>query len=162
MTNPHQPVKTHSGKGWEATKPGDESTAERRRIPRVSSSLVPRESIAGDALTLVISIMTFLVCITFGAVTLVKDTASSWQNDIAREITIQIRPLDGVDMNEMLQAAKSIAENSAGILSVSIIDEETTARLLEPWLGKGLNLKDLPVPRLLSITGWMAARALIS
>lgn len=115
------------------------------------SSIVPRENVASNALTLVIGIMTFLVCVTFGAVTLVNDTAVSWQNDIAREVTIQIRPLDGIDMNEALATAKEIALQSEGIADVTILNEEATARLLEPWLGSGLNLDDLPIPRLISI-----------
>ncbi len=116
-----------------------------------AASIVPRESIARSALVLVIGIMTFLVCITFGAVTLVSNTASSWQNDIAREVTIQIRPDKDLDMNKALAMAKEIATNAEGVASVSILDEETTLRLLEPWLGTGLTLDELPIPRLLSI-----------
>lgn len=116
-----------------------------------TTSIVPRETIASNALTLVIGIMTFLVCITFGAVSLVSDTASAWKNDIAREITIQIRPEDGINMQEALIKAQDIANGVKGISSVTIIDEEETARLLEPWLGTGLSLDDLPVPRLLSV-----------
>lgn len=116
-----------------------------------ANSIVPRDSIAGNSLTLVIGIMTFLVCITFGAVSLISDTASAWKNDIAREVTIQIRPADEIDMEAALARAKEIASGFKGISSVSIIDEEETARLLEPWLGAGLSLDDLPVPRLLSV-----------
>ena len=95
--------------------------------------------------------MTFLLCLTFGAVSLVSDTASSWKNDIAREVTIQIRPIDGLDMENALNKAKEIAEVAVGISSVTIINEEETARLLEPWLGSGLSLDELPIPRLLSV-----------
>ncbi len=116
-----------------------------------TASIVPRESIAGTALVLVIGIMTFLVCVTFGAVTLVSDTASSWQNDIAREVTIQIRPENGLNMDEALATAKDIASKAEGVAGVSILDEEATLRLLEPWLGAGLSLDELPIPRLLSV-----------
>ncbi len=34
----------------------------------------------------------------------------------------------------------------------AIIDKEATARLLEPWLGSGLNIDELPVPRLVVVT----------
>lgn len=95
--------------------------------------------------------MTFLLCLTFGAVSLVSDTASAWKNDIAREVTIQIRPGDGLDMQQALLTAQEIAGRVEGIASVKIIDEEETARLLEPWLGAGLSLDELPVPRLLSV-----------
>ena len=120
-------------------------------LPDKSASIVPRESVASNALTLVIAIMTFLVCVTYGAVMLVRDTAVSWQSDIAREITIQILPVDGEDMEKSLRLARKIAEQSAGVANATIIDREATARLLEPWLGTGLDLDDLPVPRLESV-----------
>ena len=130
---------------------GNASPVQTRRSSSHTTSIVPRETIAGNALTLVIGIMTFLVCITFGAVSLVSDTASAWKNDIAREITIQIRPEDGINMEDALIKAQEIASQMKGISSVTIIDEEETARLLEPWLGAGLSLDELPVPRLLSV-----------
>ena len=46
--------------------------------------------------------MTFLSCLTLGAVTLVRDTASVWENQISREATIQIKPADGLDMEAAL------------------------------------------------------------
>ncbi len=70
--------------------------------------IVPAQNIAGRALVLVIAIMTFLSCLTFGAVTLVRDTASVWENQISREATIQIKPVDGLDMEAAL--APSLAD----------------------------------------------------
>lgn len=119
--------------------------------PVATAPIVPRENISSQALTLVIAIMTFLVCATFGAVTMVSETASAWQSDIAREVTIQIRPLEGVDMEAALLSAKQIAEQNKGIARVEIVDVEATARLLEPWLGTGLSLDQLPIPRLISV-----------
>ncbi|TGV96393.1 ABC transporter permease, partial [Mesorhizobium sp. M2E.F.Ca.ET.154.01.1.1] len=52
-----------------------ETTATVRRVQRRTAPIVPAQNIAGRALVLVIAIMTFLSCLTFGAVTLVRDTA---------------------------------------------------------------------------------------
>ncbi|MGE0502446.1 MAG: cell division protein FtsX [Rhizobiaceae bacterium] len=114
--------------------------------------IVPQESVAGRALVLVIAIMTFLSCLTLGAVTLVNDTASVWQSQIAREATVQIKPVDGIDMDSALQAAHTVVTGFAGVAAARIVDREATARLLEPWLGSGINLDELPVPRLVVIT----------
>ena len=81
----------------------DAETAEARpRAQRKMAPIVPAQNIAGRALVIVIAIMTFLSCLTFGAVTLVRDTASVWENQIAREATIQIKPADGLDMEAAL------------------------------------------------------------
>jgi len=114
-------------------------------------SIVPRSSVASTALTLVIAIMAFLASLTLGSVSLVNDTARGWQSDIAREVTIQVRPLDGVDIEESLIKARQIAGSFAGVTSVTVVDEAATKRLLEPWLGAGLDLEELPVPRLVSV-----------
>ena len=115
-------------------------------------SIVPRGSVASSALTLVIGIMSFLASLTLGAVSLVNDTAQGWQSDIAREVTIQVRPVDGLAIEDALILVRQIAGKAQGVTSVSEIDEAAMGRLLEPWLGSGLDIKELPVPRLVTVT----------
>lgn len=120
----------------------------RRRV----AAIVPEQNVAGRALILVIAIMTFLSCLTLGAVTLVRDRAGVWENQIAREATIQIKPADGLDMEAALQTAARIASGFQGVKATQIVDRAATARLLEPWLGSGLDIDELPVPRLVMVT----------
>lgn len=115
-------------------------------------SIVPRSSVSGSTLTLVVAIMAFLASLTLGAVWTVNDTARSWQNDVSREVTIQVRPVDGVDLDAALISARQIAGGYAGVLSVDVVDNAAMETLLEPWLGGGLDLAELPVPRLVSVT----------
>ena len=119
---------------------------------RKPMAIVPPQNVAGNALVLVIAIMTFLSCLTLGAVTLVRDTAATWQSEIAREATIQIRPAEGFDMDAALAQAADIARGFPGVRAATVVDDAATARLLEPWLGSGFDLDELPVPRLVTIT----------
>ena len=119
---------------------------------RSGRNIVPRESIAGNALVFVIAIMAFLACLTLGAVSMINTTASKWQSDISREITIQIKPLENLDMENAIRTASRIALSYEGVAKVTALDNEATARLLEPWLGSGLELDELPVPRLLTVS----------
>ncbi|MFE0016776.1 cell division protein FtsX [Mesorhizobium sp. NPDC059054] len=123
-----------------------------QRAQRKMAPIVPAQNIAGRALVFVIAIMTFLSCLTFGAVTLVRGTAAVWENQISREATIQIKPVDGVDMEAALASAAGIAAKFPGVKATSIVDRDATARLLAPWLGSGLNIDELPVPRLVVVT----------
>lgn len=124
----------------------------KRRKRQGPTPIVPDGSVTGTALVIVIAIMTFLACLTLGGVTLVKASAAAWQSQIAREATIQIRPVDGQDMDKALEQASSIALGFAGVKDTHIVDKAETARLLEPWLGSGLNIDELPVPRLVVVT----------
>ena len=113
---------------------------------------MPEQNVVGRALVFVIAIMTFLSCLTLGAVTLVRDTASIWEAQISREATIQIKPVEGLDMEAALDGAARIAMGFAGVKDARIVDRAATARLLEPWLGTGLDIDQLPVPRLVIVT----------
>ncbi len=119
---------------------------------RPTAPILPPSNIQGNALMVVIAIMAFLACLTLGAVSMVRATAASWQSQISREITIQIKPEEGLDMDAALRKARDLALTFVGTREGTIMDDSATARLLEPWLGAGLNLDDLPVPRLVIIT----------
>ena len=119
---------------------------------RPMGPIVPPTNIQSNALAVVIAIMAFLACLTLGGVSMVRATAASWQSQISREITIQIKPDDNLDMEAALNKARDIAMSFVGTRSGQIMDDAATARLLEPWLGPNLDLKELPVPRLVVIT----------
>ncbi|NTF34156.1 cell division protein FtsX [Rhizobium skierniewicense] len=119
---------------------------------RPMAPILPPSNIQGNALIVVIAIMAFLACLTLGAVSMVRTTATSWQSQISREITIQIKPEEGLDMDAALTKARNLALGFVGTREGTVMDEAATARLLEPWLGAGLDLSELPVPRLVIIT----------
>jgi len=122
-----------------------------RLVARRPNQLVPENTVAGNALTIVIAIMSFLACLTLGAVTLVRDASRDWQLDVQREITIQVRPIDGVDTDGAAAKAADIARGTPGVTGADVLDDAENARLLEPWLGSGLELADLPIPRLIVV-----------
>src|SRR4030081_197021 len=125
---------------------------ERPQVPvraRTLSPIVPRASISGRALIAVGAIMTFLASITTGAVLLVSASAAEWQSDVASEITIQVRPLTGRDIERDAVAVAEVLRLQPGIVEVRPFTKAESAKLLEPWLGSGLSLDDLPVPRVI-------------
>src|SRR5215471_12066430 len=119
--------------------------------PSGHRSIVPRDTIAGRALIAVIAIMTFLAALTLGAVVLIRATAIDWQSEVAREVTIQVRPAPGRDIEADVKTAADVAAAQPGVAGVRAYSKAETARLLEPWLGTGLTFEDLPVPRLIVV-----------
>ena len=119
--------------------------------------ILPARSITGRALMLVVIIMTFLAGLTAGAVHLIADASADWSREIAREVTIQVRPLTGRDIEADVNTVAELARATRGIAGVRIFTREEGEKLLEPWLGAGLDLAELPVPRLvvLSLSGEM-------
>jgi cell division transport system permease protein len=113
------------------------------------SPIVPRATISGRALIAVVAIMTFLASITTGAVLLVRAAAVEWQSDIESEVTIQVRPAQGRDLERDVRTVLETVRGTPGILDVRAFTDQESGRLLEPWLGTGLSLNDLPVPRVI-------------
>src|SRR5437899_5037553 len=125
---------------------------ERPQVParaRNMSPIVPRASIAGRALVAVVAIMTFLASITTGTVLLVSASAAEWQSEVASEITIQVRPMAGRDIDRDVAAVAEAMRAQRGIVEIRPFSKEESTKLLEPWLGSGLSRDDLPVPRVI-------------
>lgn len=125
---------------------------ERPQVParaRNLSPIVPRASISGRALVAVVAIMTFLASVTTGTVLLVSASAAEWQSDVASEITIQVRPAAGRDLDTDAAAVAQAMRTQPGIIEVRPFTKQESAKLLEPWLGSGFSLDDLPVPRVI-------------
>ncbi len=147
--------------GTSASSASDAPDPGRRRSKKVANDaarplkrdmpLVPADTIAGRALITVIAIMTFLAALTAGIALLVAGAAADWQTDIAREMTIQVRPMPGADLDAMAQAATAIARATPGVAAADAYTKAASEALLQPWLGSGLDLADLPVPRLIVV-----------
>jgi cell division transport system permease protein len=125
---------------------------ERPQLParaRNMSPIVPRGSIAGTALVAVVAIMTFLASITTGTVLLVSASAAEWQSEVASEITVQVRPATGRDIDKDAATVAEAVRAQSGIVDIRAFTREESASLLEPWLGSGLSLDELPIPRVI-------------
>jgi len=84
-------------------------------------------------------------------VMLIVSAASDWQADVGREVTIQVRPAPGRDLEADVRKAADIARATPGVADVRAFTKQESAQLVEPWLGGGLSLDDLPIPRLIVV-----------
>ncbi len=116
-----------------------------------SAAIVPPGSVTGRSLTLVVSIMCFLACLTAGSVYMINKSASAWLRDIASEATVQIEPRDGVNTDRLTKDVVAYLLQQPGIRSVNPMGIDETVALIEPWLGTSDALKALPLPRLVAI-----------
>ncbi len=125
--------------------------ARRSQQQNVTAPIVPAGSVTGRSLTMVITIMCFLACLTAGAVYMIRQSADAWLRDIASEVTVQIEPKDTGDPEKTVQDVASFLRRQAGIANVRPLSVDESAALLEPWLGQMDELKSLPVPRLIAV-----------
>lgn len=122
-----------------------------KRFQAAPSQIVPSASIAGNALTVVISIMTFLACLTAGGVYMINQSAQAWVDDIASEITVELDPVNTADIEKKMTLVSLFLAKQRGITRVKPLTADDSAKLLEPWLGSTAALSALPIPRLIAV-----------
>ena len=120
--------------------------------PRQPNPIVPPRTVARRALLALVAIMCFLACLSVAAVSVVVDRASGWQRQIADEVTIQIKPVEGLDMEATVARAADLATQVPGVRSAEPIGAAESSALLEPWLGSGFAASELPIPRLVAVS----------
>jgi cell division transport system permease protein len=116
-----------------------------------TAPIVPERSVAGRTLLLLIAIMTFLSGVTLGAVVMVQKSAIAWSSDVGREVTIQISPVEGEVMESSLRTAVALALQTPGVIAARALSVDESMALLEPWLGTGIDLTAIEIPRLVVV-----------
>lgn len=119
--------------------------------PEKPVAILPRDSVTGSALIAVIAIMSFLAALTVGAARIAQTSVDEWKSGLSDEITIQIKPVQGRDIEADIEKALAAARKTPGVTASRAYTGRESEALLEPWLGKGVDLKSLPVPRLIKL-----------
>ncbi|WP_342640676.1 cell division protein FtsX [Rhodoligotrophos ferricapiens] len=120
-------------------------------LPRYAEPIMPAGTVVGRSLLLVVTLMSFLACLALAGVLVIDQAVSVWSEDIAREVTLQIRPMDGTDIDAQVDKASVILQSTPGVTGFRIIDKAQAAQLLEPWLGTLSVIQDLPIPRMIAV-----------
>jgi len=120
-----------------------------------SGRLLPREKGAAP-LDVVIGVMAFLAALALGSSLLAERASVGWRAGLADRLTIQILVPSQGDVNGTLaretDAALEAVRAAPGIAHAAPLSEEQMQSLVEPWLGKGALVAELPLPRLIDAT----------
>lgn len=116
-----------------------------------ATAIVPAGSVTSRSLTLVVTIMCFLACLTAGAAYMINQSASAWLRDLASEVTVQVEPRDAGETEKLVRDVATFLSTQPGITKVRPLGAEASTALLEPWLGQTEALKSLPVPQLIAL-----------
>lgn len=115
----------------------------------------PREAGAAP-LDVVIGIMAFLAALALGASLLADRAAEGWREGLAGRLTVQVLPPERGAIAARLaaetDAAVAVLKATDGIVAVTPLSEKDTEALVEPWIGGGAVIADLPLPRLIDAT----------
>jgi len=120
--------------------------------PAAPSGLMPADSASGATLHTIVAVMSFLACLTLGAVLTLSRLASEWTDGLSGSVTVQLLPSPQISPEDQLNESLRLVRQWPGIFSAKALSRAEASKLLEPWLGEGNVLDDLPVPQLIEVT----------
>jgi cell division transport system permease protein len=104
-------------------------------------------------LDVVIAVMAFLAVLALGASLVAERMAVGWRAGLAGKVTVQIVPPVQGPANEGLlretDAALAVLRATSGIAHAAPLSENEKLKLVQPWLGQGNLVTDLPLPQLI-------------
>lgn len=109
-------------------------------------------------LQVIISIAVFIFAITLSGVLSINTMLYNWNQSILGSLTVQIMPVN--DTNKEKAAAQTLAHQDKaieflqtveGVIKVTPLNDEQLKQLIQPWLGDGVNIDNLPIPRIIDV-----------
>lgn len=109
-------------------------------------------------LQIMISIAVFLFAVTLSGVLAINTMLQNWNESILGSLTVQIMPATNVNSEKALaetlahqDKAVEFLKNIEEIEKVTPLKDNQLEKLIQPWLGDGVNIKDLPMPRIIDV-----------
>ena len=117
-----------------------------RNIPR-ETPLLPTDSAREAALFFVVCALCFLATLATLSAKATYGAATGWTSQVEGQLTIRLR---GEDMRGA-EAARTLIEKTAGVVSARIITREEMAEMLAPRFGTAGLPAGLPLPLMISV-----------
>jgi len=112
---------------------------------------------SAQTLPWIIALMVFLASLALGGVLSLGSALERWDQGLSGTLTVQLLPSGPGDpipgaFGDRLTRTLEILRSTPGVLRAESLADAEIARLLEPWLGGGKILQELPLPKLIDVT----------
>lgn len=112
--------------------------------------IVPATGLIPWLTVFVAGVMGFLAVFAMALALSSGRVSERWLNDLSSGATLRISAPAG-QLDARTEAALQVLQTTPGIASARVLSDSEQVALLEPWLGTGLAVDTLPLPRLLDI-----------
>lgn len=123
---------------------------------RIARGRISPQDSGAAPLDVVIAIMAFLASLALGASMIADRAAEGWREGLSGRLTVQVLPPEHgaivARLTAETDAAVAILKATDGIVAVTPLSQKDTQALVEPWIGTGSVVADLPLPRLVDAT----------
>ncbi|HYC05237.1 MAG TPA: hypothetical protein VED40_18230 [Azospirillaceae bacterium] len=109
----------------------------------------------GRFLPWLIALMVYLATLAVAAAMILSGLATRWDSGLSGSLTVQVSPLaagNAAPLDERVGAAADLLRRTPGVATVRPLSMEDAAKLVQPWLGDGALVPELPLPALIDVT----------
>lgn len=117
-----------------------------------------KDSATSLFLKVMISIAVFLFAVTLAGVLAINSMLNAWNSSILGSVTVQIMPVNNINQEkanaETLQQQQKVVDFLKTLPEaeqVTALSDAQLQKLLQPWLGDGIDIQGLPIPRLIDV-----------
>lgn len=99
--------------------------------------------------------MVYLAMLMLSGALVLAGATASWEEGLSGRYTVQIPPIEGEttdEINQRIDRAIRVLKRTPGVSAAAPVPLTEIAASLEPWLGAGTSVLDLPLPHLIDVT----------
>ncbi len=108
----------------------------------------------GRFLPWIIALMVYLASLSLAAALMLSDLAGRWDTGLSGTLAVQVSPIAGRDaapLETRVQSALKVLSDLPAVADARALTPAESRALLEPWLGDGALVAELPVPVLIDV-----------
>jgi len=106
-----------------------------------------------------LAVMVFLATLALAGAVLATDASRQWAREATASLTVELPPpASAGDAEDETGRVVAALRAVPGVETVTALSPAQTRALIEPWLGRGAAIPDLPLPRLIDVRLADAAR----
>lgn len=102
----------------------------------------------------IVAFLTYIAALSVAGYLALAQMSVDWNDGLSNAITVEIIALEGEEdasINGRVQTTVALLRGYPGVESVEVLSRAKIRELLEPWLGKALDIGALPLPRLIDV-----------
>jgi cell division transport system permease protein len=124
-------------------------------ISRSTKDLPLARDASSRFLPWLIAFMVYLAAMALTAAMVLSGASANWRLGLSGTMTVQVIPLGNEEgpaaLNARVDGVLKVLRKTPGITGAEVLSRDKLAALLEPWLGSGPLLDELPLPRLIDV-----------
>lgn len=113
-----------------------------------------KQDATGRFLPWIIALMVYLAALALAASLVLSGLAQRWDNSLSGNLTVQISPAGATTRAHLEDRVRLVMDRLAGsafVVDASRLPDDEARALVEPWLGDGALVAELPLPVLIDV-----------